>query len=120
MGVVFRRRFKAFFRTMTGYIYLAVFCLFASVYFLVFNLLAGSNTLEYMFADLLLAAIVLLPVIVMIPRFAEQRKGTEKFWKFFLNLSRHRSRRFCGFYAFRSFRRIDDYIGAHNRLYRKF
>lgn len=73
MKSIYKKELKAYFESMTGYIYLAIFMAITAYYFTVSNLLAESNDVKEYFSNMILALMFLLPVLTM-RLFSEEKK----------------------------------------------
>jgi ABC-2 type transport system permease protein len=60
-----RREVKAYFSSPIGYVYLAVFYVFAGFYFFATTLSANTTDMSYMFESLFLVVMFLIPILTM-------------------------------------------------------
>ena len=72
MRAVFKRELASYFQSLSGYIYLSVFFLLTAYYFLVGNLMAGSNSVAEYFQNMMTTLLFLIPILTM-RSFSEER-----------------------------------------------
>ncbi|MBP0979179.1 MAG: ABC transporter permease subunit [Oscillospiraceae bacterium] len=65
MWAIFKREIKAYFLSSIGYIFLSVFYLFSGYFFYATSIMAGRADLKYVFSNLLVILIFLLPMLTM-------------------------------------------------------
>lgn len=73
MKSIYKKELKAYFESMSGYIYLAIFMGLTAYYFMVNNLLAQSNDVKEYFSNMITALMFLLPILTM-RLFSEEKK----------------------------------------------
>lgn len=73
MLAIIKRELSAYFSSAIGYIFLAVFYLFAGFNFFVICLYSNSSSLNYVFSNLFTATAFLVPILTM-RLFSEERK----------------------------------------------
>lgn len=73
MRAVFKRELASYFQSLSGYIYLSVFFLLTAYYFLVGNLMAGSNSVAEYFQNMMTTLLFLIPILTM-RSFSEEKK----------------------------------------------
>ncbi len=74
MTAIYKREFKAYFKTPVGYIFLAAFIFFASFMFVFINLNAQQTSMSDFFSNVSLMFVFVIPVLTM-RLFAEERKS---------------------------------------------
>lgn len=74
MKIIFKKEMNQYFKSMTGYIFLAVFLAITGYYFMVNNLLAQSNDMKEYFNTMVFTLMFLIPVLTM-RLFAEEKKS---------------------------------------------
>lgn len=74
MTAILRRELNAYFRSPIGYIYLAVFYVFASYFFTISCLLSGLSELNYTFSSMVTVIMFLIPILTM-RLFSEEKKN---------------------------------------------
>ncbi len=62
---IFKREIKSYFLSATGYVFLSVFYLFSGYFFYATSIMARSADLKYVFSNLLVILIFLLPMLTM-------------------------------------------------------
>lgn len=65
MKAVFKREFKAFFTSVTGWIFIAAFLFLFDLYFFVYNLSYGYAYLSYPLSSITFIFLILVPVLTM-------------------------------------------------------
>jgi len=65
MKAIFRRELGAYFTSPIGYIYIALFCIFAGLYFFGTTLVRNTTDLRGVFASVFVFAIFLIPLLTM-------------------------------------------------------
>ena len=65
MSAVMKRDLNSYFSSAIGYIFIAVFYVFAGFYFFATCLLSGYSTLSYVFSNRFAIAVFLVPVLTM-------------------------------------------------------
>ena len=73
MSAIIKRELGSYFRSAIGYVVLAVFCFFSGLFFHAYCLTANSNSMTYVFLQMLMIIVLIIPVITM-RSFAEERK----------------------------------------------
>lgn len=74
MGAIFEREFKSYFKSITGYIFIAFVLLFAGIYTVAVNLYGGVANFEYVFGNMSIVYLLGIPVLCM-RCFAEERSA---------------------------------------------
>ncbi len=74
MKAIFRREFKAYFRSPIGFIFLAAFFFYASLMFVFINLNSQTTLMKYFFSNISLIFIFVIPILTM-RTFAEEKKS---------------------------------------------
>lgn len=78
MGAIYRREIGAFFSSSIAYIFLAVFYVFAGLFFWLDNINAGSTSLSGVFSTLFFISIFLIPLLTMRLFSEEKKQRTEQ------------------------------------------
>lgn len=65
MLAIFKREMRSYFLSAIGYVFLAAFYLFSGYFFIATSILAASSSLKYVFSNLLIILIFLLPLLTM-------------------------------------------------------
>ena len=73
MKVIYKRELKAYFQSMTGWLYSAVTLFFLSLYFVSYNLLSGASYISYALSAAAFIFIISIPILTM-RILAEERK----------------------------------------------
>lgn len=79
MIAVLKRELSAYFKSVLGYVYLAIFLLFSGIYFFVTCLYGyGSSNLTYVFGNLFVIVIFLVPILTMRLWSEEKKQKTDQ------------------------------------------
>ncbi|MCM1523844.1 MAG: ABC transporter permease [Ruminococcus sp.] len=73
MGAIFKREMRAYFTSPIAYIYLAVFYLIASFYFVFMNLDGATSDMSYAFSGVFMIIMLFIPLLTM-RLFADEKK----------------------------------------------
>jgi len=65
MKAIFRRELSAYFNSPIGYVYLAMFCMFAGIFFFGTTLVRNTSDLRGVFASVFTYAMFLIPILTM-------------------------------------------------------
>ncbi|MBR3400604.1 MAG: ABC transporter, partial [Parasporobacterium sp.] len=65
MTAVFKREFRAYFRTPLGYVIIAVAYFFTGYYFFSYNIYGGTTDFTQLFSLLFSVVLFLIPVLTM-------------------------------------------------------
>lgn len=74
MTAILRRELGAYFRSPIGYIYLAIFYIFAGFFFTISCLLPGFSSIAYTFSSMVTVNLFLIPILTM-RLFSEEKKN---------------------------------------------
>lgn len=78
MLAILRRELSAYFNSAIGYIVMAVFYFFSGMYFHVYCLYYGSASLTYVFSNMFMIILFLIPIITMKSFSEEKRQKTDQ------------------------------------------
>jgi len=78
MKAIYRREFKSYFTSMTGYVFIAFMLLFAGVYTMIVCLKQGYPNFEYVLANMSFSFFIIVPVITMKVVSEEKRQRTDQ------------------------------------------
>ena len=73
MAAIIKRELSSYFNSAIGYVVLTVFCFFSGLWFHAVCFLGNSNSMTYVFLQMLPVTLLLTPIITM-RSFAEERK----------------------------------------------
>lgn len=73
MTAIYKKELRGYFHSIIGWIYLAVFTFFTSLYFVFFNMFSGSPDIYYVVSGMLTIAMFIIPVLTM-RIFAEEKR----------------------------------------------
>ncbi|MDR1769181.1 MAG: ABC transporter permease [Hungatella sp.] len=73
MAAIYRRELKAYFQSMTGYVFIAFMVLFIGIYFMAYNMLSGYPYFSYTLSGMVTIIMIGIPVLTM-RSFADDRK----------------------------------------------
>jgi len=74
---VFKREIRAYFRNMTGYVFLAVFFVLCGYFFVLNNLIGGVSDISGVYSGLYLGMAMLMPLLTMDSLLAQAGYGVE-------------------------------------------
>lgn len=74
MAAIYKRELRAYFHSMTGYVFIAFFIAYAGVYFMAYNLNYGYPYFAYVLSGIITMFLIGVPVLTM-RCFAEERKN---------------------------------------------
>ena len=74
MLAIFKREFRSYFTSMTGYVIIAIMLLFSGVFSMILNLIGQYASYEYVLSNQSIVLIVAIPVLTM-RSIAEDRKS---------------------------------------------
>ena len=78
MSAVMKRELNSYFSSAIGYIFIAVFYVFAGFYFFATCLLSGYSTLSYVFNNMFAIAVFLVPILTMRLWSEEKKQKTDQ------------------------------------------
>lgn len=78
MGAIFRRELKAYFTSPIAYIFIAVFYIYTSVFFTMYNLNYGTTDMSTSFTTAFTIIMILLPLLTMRLFTEEKRQRTDQ------------------------------------------
>lgn len=78
MKAIYKRELKAYFDSMTGYVFIAFVVLFTGIYFMVYNLTAGYAYFSYALSGLTTIMMVSVPVLTMRSMAEDRRMKTDQ------------------------------------------
>ncbi|ADL06182.1 ABC transporter permease [Lacrimispora saccharolytica] len=73
MAAIYRRELKAYFQTMTGYVFIAFMVLFIGIYFMAYNMMSGYPYFSFSLSGMVTIIMIGIPVLTM-RSFADDRK----------------------------------------------
>ncbi len=73
MTAIYRRELKAYFQSMTGYVFIAFMVLFVGIYFMAYNMMSGYPYFSYTLSGMVTIIMIGIPVLTM-RSFADDRK----------------------------------------------
>ena len=78
MSAIIKRELSSYFNSVIGFIVLAVFYFFSGMFFYVYCLYYDSSSLSYVFSQMLLIIVFLIPLITMKSFSEEKRQKTDQ------------------------------------------
>jgi len=78
MLAIWKREFQNYFLTPIGYVFMAVFLLAGGLFFLLYNVIAATNSLSTMFGNLSYLFMMIVPVLTMKLLAEEKRSKTDQ------------------------------------------
>lgn len=73
MKAILKKELSSFFHSLSGYLYLGIFFLLSAYYFVISNLMAGSNSVAEYFQNMITTLMFLIPILTM-RSFADEKK----------------------------------------------
>ncbi len=74
MTAIYKREIRAFFTSMTGWLFMAVNFFMLGIYFVVYNLMLGYPTISYVLQSVVLIFNMTIPILTM-RSLSEERKN---------------------------------------------
>ncbi len=74
MSVIFKRELRSYFRSITGFVFIAVLILFLGIFITLYNFAYLNPSISYALSDLTLVSALLIPILTM-RVFSEERKS---------------------------------------------
>lgn len=78
MIAVLKKELNSYFKSMTGYIFMAFFLVIIGIYFIVYNLSYGTSNFEYTLQSSSFAFIILIPILTMRILAEEKKQKTDQ------------------------------------------
>ena len=78
MSVVLKRELSSYFHSVTGYLILAVFTFFSGLFFYIYCLYYDSSSLAYVFSQMTIITVFLIPLSTMKSFSEEKRQKTDQ------------------------------------------
>lgn len=72
MKAIFKKELRSYFCSPLGYVFIAVFALVTAMFFFVYNLVQGLGDINYLFSNISLLLVLIVPVLTM-RSFAEEK-----------------------------------------------
>lgn len=73
MFAIYKRELKSYFSSAIGYVVIATFVFFASLFFVIYNLASDSSSMSGVFGSLMLIYVFIIPILTM-RTFSEEKK----------------------------------------------
>ena len=65
MTAIFKKELRSYFLSPIGYVFVAVFVFISSIFFVRFNLFGGLGDIQYVFSNLSLVFVLIIPILTM-------------------------------------------------------
>jgi ABC-2 type transport system permease protein len=78
MHAIYKRELKSYFSSAIGYVVVATFIFFASLFFVSYNIMSDSSSMSGVFESLLLICIFIIPILTMRIFSEEKRQKTDQ------------------------------------------
>lgn len=72
MKAIFKKEMRSYFYSPLGYVFIAVFALVTALFFFIYNLVKGVGDISYVFSNIMLLLVLIIPVLTM-RSFAEEK-----------------------------------------------
>ncbi len=78
MKAIFKKEIKSYFNSPLGFVFIAVFALVTAMFFSLYNLFPGVGDITYVFSNITLLLVLLIPVLTMRTFSEEKNKKTDQ------------------------------------------
>lgn len=78
MAAIYERELKSYFRSMTGYVFIAFMTMFIGIYFMVYNMINGYPYFSYTLNSTLMILMIAVPILTMRSMADERRSRTDQ------------------------------------------
>ena len=78
MGAIFKREFKSYFQSISGFLFIGCFLLIFGIFAFDYNLFKLSPSIVYALSDMLPIAAILMPIVALNSILGEYKNGTYK------------------------------------------
>lgn len=78
MKAIFKKELRSYFCSPLGYVFVAVFSLVTALFFFIYNLLNGVGDINYVFSNIMLLLVLIIPVLTMRSFAEEKNKKTDQ------------------------------------------
>jgi ABC-2 type transport system permease protein len=78
MFAIYKRELKSYFSSAIGYVVIATFVFFASLFFVAYNVLSDTSSMTGVFSSMMLIYVFLIPVLTMRSFSEEKRQKTDQ------------------------------------------
>lgn len=78
MVAILKREFHSYFSSAIGYVFLAVFYFFASLFFASYNLTGNTTSMSNLFSSLIMVYVILIPILTMRLMCEEKKQKTDQ------------------------------------------
>ena len=78
MKAIFKKELRSYFCSPLGYVFIAVFALVTALFFFIYNLVQGIGDISYVFSNIMLLLVLIIPVLTMRSFAEEKNKKTDQ------------------------------------------
>ena len=78
MKAILKKELRSYFCSPLGYVFVAVFSLVTALFFFIYNLLNGVGDINYVFSNIMLLLVLIIPVLTMRSFAEEKNKKTDQ------------------------------------------
>ena len=78
MKAIFKKEMRSYFCSPLGYVFVAVFTLVTALFFFIYNLVQGVGDINYVFSNIMLLLVLIIPVLTMRSFAEEKNKKTDQ------------------------------------------
>ena len=78
MKAIFKKEINSYFNSPLGFVFIAVFVLVTAMFFSLYNLFQGVGDITYIFSNITLLLVLLIPVLTMRSFAEEKNKRTDQ------------------------------------------
>lgn len=78
MKAIFKKEFRSYFCSPLGYVFISVFALVTALFFFIYNLIGGIGDTSYLFSNISLLLVLIIPVLTMRSFSEEKSRKTDQ------------------------------------------
>ena len=78
MSAIYKREFRSYFTSMTGYVFMAAMLVFVGIYFMLYNLVSGYPYFAYILPNIVFILIIAVPILTMRCMSDERKNKTDQ------------------------------------------
>ncbi len=78
MKAIFKKEFRSYFCSPLGYVFISVFALVTALFFFIYNLINGIGDTSYLFSNISLLLVLIIPVLTMRSFSEEKSRKTDQ------------------------------------------
>ena len=78
MKAIFKKEIRSYFKSPLGYVFIGMFALVSALFFFMYNILYGIGDINYVFSNITLLLVLIIPVLTMRTFTEEKSKKTDR------------------------------------------